>query len=70
MSKDELRLYYLAWQDSVKERDSIAGLEPSAAIDRAYRRACADEEYDRANYLRLRAAYLAQQPPETPPEAA
>jgi hypothetical protein len=57
MTKAELGMYFLCWQDSLRERDRLASLEPSPAVEQAYVRAAADEEYDRSVYLRLRAAW-------------
>jgi hypothetical protein len=57
MTADELRLYFQAWMDSRFELIRLGTLEPSPAVDSAYARAQADEEYDRALYLRLRAEY-------------
>jgi hypothetical protein len=57
MTAVELRLYFVAWCESRAEVQRLAALPPSPAVDRAYADAKANEEYDRAIYLRLHAQY-------------
>jgi hypothetical protein len=54
VTDDELRQYFLVWQESLAERNRLARVEPEG---HAYARAAADEEYDRLVYFRLRAAW-------------
>jgi hypothetical protein len=57
MTRAELRLYFLAWIESRDEVERLASLEPSPAVDQALARAEANADYDRCNYLRMRAQY-------------
>ena len=54
MTAADLRQYFTAWCDSRAEVIRLGALPPSPAVDAAYARAQADEEYDRAIYKRLR----------------
>jgi hypothetical protein len=58
LTAEELRLYFLGWQDSLAEVERLKSLKSSPAVERALKRAQADEEYDRLLYLRLRQAHL------------
>jgi hypothetical protein len=60
VTDDELRQYFLAWQESTAEVGRLESLEPSPLVEQALARARADEEHDRVVYFRLRKAWLAE----------